>query len=173
MEDKAIRILDAHRIMAIATVRPDGWPQNTIVGYANDGLLLYFLVSRDSQKLANIRNDDRVAVAIGDEPGDFGRLKAVYAGAQASEVTDPAQRRQAWELLTKRHPNLAGYELPDLSEAAMMRAACRFVSILDYTKGLGHTDGLTVGIGGVASMDPARTDDWGLATVKRKLKARK
>ena len=70
---------------------------------------------------------------------------------------------------------VAGTRVPMLraADSRDLRAACRFVSILDYTKGLGHTDGLTVGIGGVASMDPARTDDWGLATVKRKLKARK
>jgi nitroimidazol reductase NimA-like FMN-containing flavoprotein (pyridoxamine 5'-phosphate oxidase superfamily) len=68
MEDKAIEILDSHRTMAISTVRPDGWPQTTIVGYANDGLLIYFLISRKSQKLANIQNENRVAVAIGSEP---------------------------------------------------------------------------------------------------------
>jgi len=167
MEAKAIEILDAHRTMAIATVRPDGWPQTTVVGYANDGLLLYFLISRSSQKFANIQNDDRVSVAIGEEPHDFSQLKAVYAGANASEVTDRAQREHAWRLLVRRHPNLAGYELPERSEAAMMRAACKYVSILDYTKGLGHTDSLTVGAG-IAVMDPARTDDWGLSAVRRK-----
>lgn len=37
MEQQAITILNANRLMTIATVRPDGWPQATIVGYANDG----------------------------------------------------------------------------------------------------------------------------------------
>jgi hypothetical protein len=40
MQDKAIEILNSHRIMAISTLRPDGWPQTTIVGYANEGLTL-------------------------------------------------------------------------------------------------------------------------------------
>lgn len=167
MEAKAIEILDAHRTMAIATVRPDGWPQTTIVGYANAGLLLYFLISRSSQKFANIQNDDRVSVAIGEEPREFSELKAVYAGANASEVTDARQREDAWRLLVQRHPNLADYELPERSEAAMMRAACKYVSILDFTKGRGHTDSLTVGAG-IATMEPARTDDWGLSAVRRK-----
>ena len=52
MENRAIAILDAHRVMAVSTIRPDGWPQVTIVGYANDGLLLYFLISdRKSTRL--------------------------------------------------------------------------------------------------------------------------
>ena len=159
MEQQATEILDAHRIMAIATLRPDGWPQTTIVGYANDGLLLYFLISRKSQKFANIERDDRVSVAIGEEPGDLRDLTAVYAGAHASEVADPDQRAYAWRLLMQRHPNLREFELPDRSEAAMMQAPCMFVSILDFTRGLGHTETLAFSGPGLAMMAPARDED--------------
>ncbi len=40
---KILTLLDEHRIMTIATLRPDGWPQATTVGYVNEGLTLYFL----------------------------------------------------------------------------------------------------------------------------------
>jgi nitroimidazol reductase NimA-like FMN-containing flavoprotein (pyridoxamine 5'-phosphate oxidase superfamily) len=168
VEEKAIRILDSQRTMALATVRPDGWPQNTVVGYANDGLLVYFLISRASQKFANIEKNDRVALAIAKEPEDLHQLQAVYAGALASEVTDPQQREHCWQLLVERHPNLADYVLPEPSQAAMMRAFCQFVSILDFTEGLGHSDELTIGPSGIPEMAPARTDDWGLSGLKRK-----
>lgn len=167
MEDKAVQILDAHRIMAIATVRPDGWPQNTVVGYANDGLLVYFLISRASQKFANIQHDERVAISVAKEPDDVRHIKAVYAGALASEVTNPEQRAAAWRLLTERHPNLADFELPDAAQAAMMRALCKYISILDFSEGLGHADELTVGAG-MALMEPAETDDWSLSGLKPK-----
>jgi nitroimidazol reductase NimA-like FMN-containing flavoprotein (pyridoxamine 5'-phosphate oxidase superfamily) len=137
MENEAIHILNAHRVMAISTVRPDGWPQTTIVGYANDGLLIYFLISRDSQKFANIQNDDRVSLAIGQEPGDLRELEAVYAAARAAELTGPRQRKQAWRLLVERHPNLADFELPDEAKAALMVARCEHLSVLDFAKGLG------------------------------------
>ena len=162
MKQSAIEILEAQRIMAIATVRPDGWPQNTIVGYANDGLLLYFMISPKSQKFMNIQHDNRVCAAIGAEPNDLRKLKAVYAGATAAEVTDPEQRKHAWQLLLRRHPNLRDFELPKPSEAAMMCATCRYVSILDYTKGLGHTDTLTVSGPDLTEMDPARHETWGV-----------
>ena len=168
MEDKAIQILDSHRTMSIATVRPDGWPQNTVVGYANDGLLVYFLISRGSQKFANIEKDDRIAIAVAKEPDDVLKTRALFAGAKASEVTDPEQRQHGWRLLEARHPNLAGYVLPDRSQAAMMRAMCKYVSILDYGQGLGHTDSLTVGADGIAMMEPAEVDDWGLSGLKPK-----
>jgi len=38
---KILALLDQHRIMTIATLRPDGWPQATTVGYVNEGLTLY------------------------------------------------------------------------------------------------------------------------------------
>ena len=57
MEQPAITILNANRIMTIATVRPDGWPQATIVGYANEGFRIYFLIYRASQKFENIGGD--------------------------------------------------------------------------------------------------------------------
>ena len=56
---KILAILDAHRIMTVATLRPDGWPQATTVGYGNDGMTLYFLCGLDSQKAANIARDNR------------------------------------------------------------------------------------------------------------------
>ena len=46
---KILALLDQHRIMTIATLRPDGWPQATTVSYVNEGLTLYFLCGLDSQ----------------------------------------------------------------------------------------------------------------------------
>lgn len=145
MLQPAIEILDSHRMMAISTVRPDGWPQTTMVGYANQGWALYFLIFRSSQKFANIQRDNRVAIAVSSETSFLGEIKAVYAGAHAGEVTVPEERAIAWTLLRERHPNLADFGLPDDSEAALMRAVCKHVSVLDYSKGIGHTETLTVG----------------------------
>jgi nitroimidazol reductase NimA-like FMN-containing flavoprotein (pyridoxamine 5'-phosphate oxidase superfamily) len=145
VEQNAIRILGSHRILAISTVRPDGWPQTTIVGYANDGWTIYFIVLRSSQKFDNIQRDGRVSIAVGEEPTDLRQLKALYAGAHASEVTDLKQGEHAWRLLVERHPNLASLGLPEGSETALMQAVCKYVSILDYSRGIGHTEELTLG----------------------------
>lgn len=159
--EEATRILDANRIMAISTLRPDGWPQTTIVGFANDGLNVYFLIFRSSQKYANMRHDDRVSISVGGEPANMREAKAVFAGALASEVVDPDERTKAWRLLIGRHPNLADFDLPGSAEAALMRADCKHVSVLDYTKGFGHTELFTVGDGGAPPLRGARNDGWG------------
>lgn len=144
MEQPAIAILRNNRIMTIATVRPDGWPQATIVGYANEGWSLYFLIYRDSQKFANIAHDNRAAVTVGSEPSELKQIKAVYAGCAVSEVTDIAEQSHAWQLLAERHPNLTDLAPPQKSEVATMVARCRHVSVLDYSQGLGHTESITV-----------------------------
>jgi nitroimidazol reductase NimA-like FMN-containing flavoprotein (pyridoxamine 5'-phosphate oxidase superfamily) len=86
MEHPALQILNDNRIMSIATVRPDGWPQTTIVGYANEGWRLYFLIYRTSQKFANILSDDRVSISVGHEPRELRDVKAVYAGCHAPKA---------------------------------------------------------------------------------------
>jgi len=145
MEQPAIEILNANRIMSIATVRPDGWPQTTIVGYANEGFRLYFLIYRTSQKFENISRDDRVSISIGQEPESLREIKAVFAGCNAREVTDIDERVHAWLLLAERHPNLTDLAPPENEDVATMAADCRFISLLDYSQGLGHTESLTLG----------------------------
>lgn len=145
MLQPAIEILDANRLMAVSTVRPDGWPQTTIVGYANQGWAIYFLIFRAGQKFANIAHDDRVSIAVTGAAASLGEIKAVYAGAHATEVTDAAERARAWQLLVERHPNLADFGAPDDSETALLRADCKYVSVLDYSMGIGHTEALTIG----------------------------
>lgn len=160
MERKAIGILDVNRVMTIATVRPDGWPQATMVGYANEGLLIYFIVSRSGQKFANIARDPRVSLTIGRDFDEPSEIKALSIAANADEVRDPEQRERAIDLLLGRHPALAKLPRPTPERSAIMRAYPAIVTILDYSEGLGHADVLTVAPGGV-EMTPARDDDWG------------
>jgi Pyridoxamine 5'-phosphate oxidase len=160
MDRKVIGILDRHRLMTIATLRADGWPQATMVNYANEGLLLYFIISKQSQKYANIQRDSRVSIVIGRDFPDPGEIQALSIAANASEVLDPTQREHAIDLILARHPALAALGRPDFPHSAVIRAYCSIVTILDYSKGFGHADVMTLG-GGIAEMTPRRDDDWG------------
>ena len=173
MQGNAVEILDSNRTMAISTLRADGWPQTTIVGYANDGLTLYFLIFRSSQKLKNIRHDRRVSLAVGGEAKDLSQVTAVYAAAHATEVTDAKERNRAWQVLVSRHPNLTAFEPPERTEAAMIKAECKHVSVVDYRKGLGHTEELSVGDDGALETAEARMEDWRAVAVKPGLLGRK
>jgi len=169
MKSKAIAILDENRLMGIATTRADGWPHNTMVSYANEEILLYFIISRQSQKFANIARDDRISIVVGRDFHNPATIKALSIAARASEVTDAKQRQRALHLLLERHPGLQRLERPAPDHSAVMRANPEVITILDYSKGFGHADVLTVGPGGITDMTPARDDDWGFGTALKPL----
>ncbi len=168
MEDDIVAILDSHRLMAISTLMPNGWPQTTLVAFANDGLLIYFVISRAGQKFDNIQRDQRVAIAIGRDHSDPMDIKELSIAAQASEVTDPSQREHAIDLLLERRPGLKELARPDPATSAVMRAAGRVITISDYSKGFGHADVVTLGPAGIVDMQAARPDDWGFTPAKER-----
>ena len=166
MEHPAITILNANRIMAISTVRPDGWPQTTIVGYANRGFDIYFLIFRGSQKYANLQHDDRISIAVAPEPTELEQLKAVYAGLRVKEVTDSQEQNEAWRLLMERHANLAGFKIPNSNQAVFMRGRCKHVSVLDFSQGAGHREQLTVDDSGLPMSEDRSRDQWGTSAAE-------
>ena len=168
MELKAIGILDRYRLMTLATLRADGWPQATMVNYANEGLLLYFIISRQSQKYANIQRDSRVSIVIGCDFDDPRQIEALSIAANASDVRDPVQREHGVDLVLARHPALAALGRPDLTHSAVIRAYCSIVTVLDYSKGFGHADVLTVSKD-AAALAPRRDDDWGFLNARQPL----
>ena len=107
----------------------------TMVNYANEGLLLYFIISKQSQKYAKIDRDSRVSIVVGRDFDDPSQIKTLSIAANASEVRDPVQRDRAIKLVLERHPALAKLGGPDLSHSAVMRAL-QCVTIPDYSKGL-------------------------------------
>jgi nitroimidazol reductase NimA-like FMN-containing flavoprotein (pyridoxamine 5'-phosphate oxidase superfamily) len=169
MDEDAIAIIDTHRLMAISTLMPNGWPQTTLVGFANEGLLIYFVISRSGQKFANITRDQRVGISVGKDFEDPRDVKELAIAAEASEVTDPKQRERAIDLLLERRPSLKRFGRPDPDHAAVMRAAARVITISDYSKGFGHADVLTLGPAGIVDMGPARPDDWGFGPANEAL----
>lgn len=70
LRQKILTLLGEHRIMTIATLRPDGWPQATTVGYVNEGMTLWFLCGLESQKSRNLAQDNRVSITIDHDTPD-------------------------------------------------------------------------------------------------------
>src|SRR5512135_3742911 len=112
MKDKILTLLDQHRIMTISALRPDGWPQATTVGYANEGLTLYFLCGKYSQKAANLAREDRVSLTIDHDTPQVMQITGLSMAARAQAVSDPGEARKAMELLMKKYPEQSGPPLP-------------------------------------------------------------
>jgi nitroimidazol reductase NimA-like FMN-containing flavoprotein (pyridoxamine 5'-phosphate oxidase superfamily) len=132
--------------MTIATLRPDGWPQATTVGYANDGLTLYFLCGPDSQKAANLARDDRVSLTIDHDTPQVMEIAGLSMAARAQAVTDPAEAEKAMRMLMQKYPQEQAslpLPMPTPEDVSIFRVTPRVISVLDYAKGFGHTDLVT------------------------------
>lgn len=143
MHRRIVELLDSHRIMTIATLRPDGWPQATVVGYVNEGLTLYFLCGLDSQKAANIARDERVSITVASDPDDVMRITGLSMAARAHPVLDPAEAARIIALLPSRYPQQTvplPFPMPTPEQVRIVRVQPTVVSVLDYTQGFGHTD---------------------------------
>ena len=145
LRGKILALLDEHRIMTVATLRPDGWPQATTVGYVNDGDTVYFLCGLDSQKAANLAKDNRVSVTIDHDTDDLMAITGLSMAAHAIRVTDKAEGARALSLLTSKYPpdTKLPVKMPTPDDVAIFRLAPKVISVLDYSKGFGHTDLVT------------------------------
>jgi nitroimidazol reductase NimA-like FMN-containing flavoprotein (pyridoxamine 5'-phosphate oxidase superfamily) len=138
---KILTLLDQHRIMTIATLRPDGWPQATTVGYANEGLTLYFLCGLDSQKAANLARDDRLSLTIDHDTPQMMEITGLSMAARAQAVVDPAEAEKALRLIVQKYPPQASLplQMPTPDDVRIFRVTPTVISVLDYTKAFGHT----------------------------------
>lgn len=137
LKARIVSILDENRVMSIATVRADGWPQVTMVGYAHDDLSLYFVVAADSQKRKNIERDRRVSIAIGQEGPNH--IRGLSMAAHVSEVTDLDEVSRLNAIVSHRYPEQSVFAPRELS-AAVMRATPIIVSVIDQSMGPGQAE---------------------------------
>jgi general stress protein 26 len=170
LKDLILRLLKEHRVMTIATNRPDGWPQATMVGYVNDGLLLYCFVARDSQKHATILRDSRVSIAIGSDASLPLDVSGLSLAGRARVVDDHGEWERTAALRLKRYPEYAALPPPVVRGETLARIAPQppsahvvllriepdLFSVMDYSHGFGHSDLVAVtghGLDHVGSVD--------------------
>ena len=139
---KILALLDQHRIMTVATLRPDGWPQATTVGYVNEGLTLYFLCGLDSQKAKNLARDDRLSLTIDHDTADLMAITALSMAARAHAVDDRAEAEKVLRMLPLKYPEARPLpmKMPSPDDVRLFRVTPSVISVLDYSKGFGHTD---------------------------------
>lgn len=124
-----LEILDENRVMAIGTIRGDGWPHVTLVNYLRLGHALYFVVSRESQKFANIERDPRVSIALGGNQNPRG----LSIAARASEVRDVERITELNRAIEARSKSAAFTPHPTSPLVAIMEARPEIISLIDYT----------------------------------------
>ncbi|HTT36742.1 MAG TPA: pyridoxamine 5'-phosphate oxidase family protein [Burkholderiales bacterium] len=140
IQRQILTLLARNDLLRLATIRADGWPQATTVTYANDGLTLYVMCSKTAQKARNIRNNPKVSLTVDREYKDWNRIKGLSMAAYAEIVRERDEIAHAVALLGRKFKEVAAMDEADLKEISLIKITPQVVSVLDYTKGFGHTD---------------------------------
>ncbi len=116
-EARAILARSEHGVLA--TVGPDGWPYAVALNHVLSGDHLYIHSASEGHKLDNIAHEERVSYcAVASAKVLPEKLSTLYESAvvfgRAHVVADPAEKRDALELLIRRY---FGNVSPDAEDA--------------------------------------------------------
>ncbi len=139
LEATILQLLSSENDMTIATVRDDGYPQATTVSYVSDGMKIYFGCSGDSQKAKNIARSNKVSLTIDAPYASWEEIKGLSIGGKAERVTAKDELARVQQLMHAKFPQIAQYGSDTDSGITVFRVTPQVISVLDYTKGFGHT----------------------------------
>lgn len=141
LEKTIIAILDGAKDMTVATIREDGYPQATTVSFAHDGLTLYFGCGADSQKARNLARNDKVSLTVDLPYESWDEIKGLSAGGNAVRLSDQQEIDRVGRLMLAKFPQITQYAPPEgMEEMAVFKVTPKVFSVLNYSKGFGHTD---------------------------------
>jgi PPOX class probable F420-dependent enzyme len=103
-------LLDSPNFAHLATIRPDGSPQSSVMWFAWDGSRLKLTHTKNRQKFANLEKEPRVALSIAD-PSDQYRFIEVRGTLESIEDDDEVA--SFYKSLQTRYG--MDYEIPDAS----------------------------------------------------------
>ena len=138
-------IIEHGHDLTLAPLRPDGFPQATTVSYAHDDMMIFVGVGKSSQKVNNIRYSNKVSLTINNDYQDWQHIKGLSMAAIAEILEDPQEIRHAANCLLQRFPQVEEWTQAERSaDIVFLRIRPQIISVLDYQKGFGHTDLVSV-----------------------------
>ena len=86
-----------------------------------------------------------MSAAIDEDHENWGEIEGLSLGGTAARVTDPDEIAKAKSLFTAKFPQVSAFSEDEIRTAMdLYRLTPSVISVLDYTKGFGHTDLVTV-----------------------------
>ena len=160
LRSKILEILQACPDLAIATLREDGFPQNTTVSFVHDGMTMYCGVGAGSQKAINMRRDPRISITMTAPHETWDAITGLSIAARAEEVTSPDTMNKIGLLMLNRFPQIA-----DMDPPAEMGNAC-FSNLhpssypCSIIQSFGHADLVTVEADDLTETLASHRHDW-------------
>ncbi len=139
LRSKILEVLRRHHTMTLATIRPDGYPQATTVNYVHDDPTLYFATDATSQKVGNIKLNNKVSVAIADRTQDFYKLRGLSMSGIAARVSEKEGAEELALRLFRALPQSRRFVPEDPRQLAVYAITPVAIALVDYASGFGTT----------------------------------
>ena len=105
---------------------------------------MYFGCAAESQKAQNIAYNDKVSLTVTLPYFSWEEIRGLSMGGTAKPVTDPNEINRVSELMLRKFPQILEYALAGKKGLFLVRIDPEVISLLDYRKGFGHTDVVTL-----------------------------
>ncbi|WP_438391990.1 pyridoxamine 5'-phosphate oxidase family protein [Caballeronia sp. DA-9] len=154
-----LEIIESGRDLSLATLREDGYPQANVIGYANDGLTLFFGTARTSQKIKNIQRCEKVSMTITMAYNVWNQIRGLSMAATAHILADDSpESAHAMDRLLARFPTAWDMSPPaEPGQVVFVKLVPVVVNVIDYTRGFGHSELVEIGAGDL----PGKTTESG------------
>lgn len=139
LRTKMLDVLERHHFMTLATIRPDGYPQATIVNYVHDDLTIYFATDATSQKAGNIQLNDKVSVAIASETQDAYKLRGLSLSGTAKRVLDAERLQELRIRLFQKLPQAKRLAPEDANQLSVYVITPVAICLVEYASGYGKS----------------------------------
>jgi hypothetical protein len=83
-------------------------------------------------------------LTIDHDTSDLMAIWGVSMAAEARAVTDPTEVAKVLFMLPRKYADYAAFPMPKPEETVVFRVVPKVISVLDYTKGFGHAELVTV-----------------------------
>jgi uncharacterized protein YhbP (UPF0306 family) len=140
LEQQIRTILAEARDMSIATCGSGGAPHATVVSFASRGLRLFFGCAPDSQKAQNLGAGGSVAATITLPYHDWSQIRGLSLTGRARRLEDMAEIDAAGLAFADKFPEIAQYAATSSQPIRLYEITPERISVLDYTRGFGHTE---------------------------------
>ena len=95
-------LLEEANFAHLATIRPDGSPQSSVMWFAWDGSRLRMTHTKTRQKTANLRNEPRVALSIVDSKDQY---RSLEVRGTVESIEDDDATASFYQSLQRRYGN--------------------------------------------------------------------
>lgn len=138
-----LKLLNGQNLMTLAVNRPDGRPHAATLGFMNDGLNLYFITAKNSEKLSNILADPRVGVAVRGH-AEEGEAVGVSMDARAKVLTDMTEIEHVMGLILERAPEISPWA-PGLGRTVVVKVIPETIEAVAVIDGRSHAQSYQIG----------------------------